>query len=148
MSLKHDIETHPAYIKKLREAGGNAIAAEAKATGNAPSVDAGLFDYPEWKPNTEYKKGDLFLYGGQAGFVRQNHTSQSHWIPFTTGTESLYGARPRQRPDGVYPYIYNMKAEVGMKVEDEGIVYECYKPIDPVLYPPSAIPAHFKVVEP
>lgn len=148
MSLKHDIETHPAYIKKLREAGGNAIAAEIKATGKTPSVDAGLFDYPEWKPNTEYKTGDLFTHNGSAGFVRQDHTSQAHWIPFTTGTESLYGARPRQNPDGVYPYIYNMKAEVGMKVEHEGVVYECIQAIDPVLYPPAVIPAHFKVVEP
>jgi len=62
--------------------------------------------------------------------VRQAHTSQSHYPPFSPGTESLYGARPRQAPDGVYPYVYNMLIEPDMLIwsAKDGQLYRCILP--------------------
>lgn len=119
------------------------------AAGNTPTADSGLFveSTEPWKANKSYKQYDLFSYNGNMGFVKQAHTSQAHWIPFTTGTESLYGARPAPDADGVYPYAYNMAADVGMKVRDpdDGLVYECIQKINDMLYKPHEIPAHFVV---
>lgn len=145
MSIKDDIANHPAYIQKIKRAGGAAMS----QSGVEPGVDAGLFDYPEWAVGVEYKQNDLFMYDGQPGFVRQAHTSQETWLPFTPGTESLYGARPRQGPDGVYPYVYNMKAEVGMRVRSakDSAVYVAIQPADPLLYDPADVPALFEKEE-
>lgn len=142
MSIKDDIARHPAYIAKLRQAGGAAIQAQGAAE---PGVYAGLFDYQVWEPGQAYEAGTLFLYEGKPGFVRQAHTSQKTWLPFTSGTESLYGARPRQRPDGVYPYLYNMRVETGMRVRSakNSAVYVALQPADPLLYDPADVPALF-----
>lgn len=142
MSLQGDISNHPAYIRQLRAAGGQAMQA---AREEAPPVEAGLFDYPAWEPGGEYAAGDLFMYAGQPGFVRQAHTSQAQWEPFGAGTEALYGARPRQRPDGTYPYRYSMQAELGMLVESgkDGALYRCTQAADPLLYDPADVPALF-----
>lgn len=119
------------------------------AAGNTPTADSGLFveSTEPWEANKSYKQYDLFSYNGNMGFVKQAHTSQAHWIPFTTGTESLYGARPAPDADGIYPYAYNMAADVGMKVRDpdDGLVYECIQKINDMLYKPHEIPAHFVV---
>lgn len=143
MGLAQDIVNHPAYIRQIQAAGGQAVQETHSAS---PGIEAGLFDYPEWKEGISYNTGDLFLYGGQPGFVRQAHVSQSTWLPFTAGTESLYGARPRQRPDGVYPYLYNMRAERSMRVESgkDGLVYVCIQEADPLLYDPADVPAIFE----
>ena len=119
------------------------------AAGNTPTADSGLFteSVAPWVEGKVYVKNDLFSYEGNMGFVKQAHTSQAHWIPFSIGTESLYGARPAPNADGVYPYVYNMAAEVGMRVLDEGIVYECIQDIPDMLYAPRLIPAHFKEVK-
>lgn len=144
MSIAKDTVNHPAYIRKLMEAGGKIAAEVAKSTGNDPGVDAGLFSYDEWKAGVSYEKGDLFLYNGAPGFVRQAHTSQAHYAPFSTGTEALYGARPKQGPDGVYSYVYNMRAEVGMRVRSsDGSIYLCKSAADPLLYDPKDVPALF-----
>lgn len=144
MSIAKDTVNHPAYIRKLMEAGGRITAETAKATGKEPGVEAGLFSYDEWEAGKAYEKGDLFIHDGNPGFVRQAHTAQAHYLPFSVGTESLYGARPRQGTDGVYPYVYNMKAEKDMRVRSEnGKVYLCYNPADPLLYDPKDVPAHF-----
>lgn len=144
MSIAKDTINHPAYIRKLMEAGGKIAAEVAKSTGNDPGVDAGLFSYNAWEAEVNYEKGDLFVYNGNPGFVRSPHTSQSHYTPFSTGTESLYGARPKQGPDGVYPYVYNMKAEVGMRVRSsDGSIYLCKSAADPLLYDPKDVPALF-----
>lgn len=145
MSIAKDIINHPEYIRKLRQKGGEAV----QAVDTEPSVDAGLFDYPNWEVGVAYEANQLFMYEGKPGFVRQAHTSQAHWIPFTTGTESLYGARPRQLPDGTYPYVYNMKVEVGMRVrsEKDSEIYEAIQPSDPLLYDPADVPALFNKEE-
>ena len=59
MSLQGDISNHPAYIRQLRAAGGQAMQA---AQSDVPPVEAGLFDYPVWETGREYAAGDLFMY--------------------------------------------------------------------------------------
>ena len=124
----------------------NTAGAEAMQRLNAePPVSAGVFTYNEWQPDTQYEQYALFTYQGNAGFVRQAHTSLAVYPPFSTGTEALYGARPSPDVNGVYPYIYNMKVEVGMKVQSEkdGNVYIAIQPADPLLYDPADVPALF-----
>lgn len=119
------------------------------AAGNDPTADSGLFaaSADAWESGKTYAKGDLFSYEGNLGYVKQAHTSAAHWLPFSVGTEALYGARPTPDADGVYPYTYNMAADVGMLVRDpdDGLVYECIQIITDMLYKPHEIPAHFTV---
>lgn len=117
----------------------NTAGAEAMQSLNAePPVSAGVFTYPEWQPNTAYKQYDLFTYNGVAGFVRQAHTSLEVYPPFSVGTEALYGARPPADAEGIYPYVYNMRVTVGMKVrsEKDGNVYIAINEADPLLFDP------------
>lgn len=120
------------------------------AAGNEPTADSGIFSesMDAWEAGKDYEVNDLFSYEGNMGFVKQGHTSAAHWIPFTQGTEALYGARPTPNADGVYPYVYNMAADVGMKVSDpdDGKVYECIQKINDMLFKPHEIPAHFVVL--
>lgn len=121
--------------------------AMAQSSDNAPSATVGILSdgIPAWEAGKKYEKQyTLFMHDGMVGFTRQpNLTAQPHYPPFSIGTESLYGVRPVPDADGVYPYIYNMAASVGMLVRDGDVTYECIQAIDPMLYPPSAIPAHF-----
>lgn len=130
MSIQQDITNHTAYIRKLRTAGGTATQEQAKTTTEAPVVDAGLFDYPEWEPDRVYERNELFRYQGVPGFARQAIRSQAHYPPFSLGTEALYGARPRMHPDGTYPYVYNMLIEPGMLIWSvkDGQLYKCILP--------------------
>ena len=132
-------------ISRLTIAGVGQARLYCADTGNPPSAESGIFcdGAAPWEENTPYEKGDLFAYNGAMGFVKQAHTSQAHWIPFSTGTEALYGARPAPDEDGIYPYVYNMAAAVGMKVREGDAVYECIQPISDMLYPPSMLAAHF-----
>ena len=100
----------------------------------------------EWQVGKAYKKGDLITYESKTGFVKQDHTSQANWIPFTTGTEALYGARPKAI-NGVYPYVYNMALEAGMIVEHNGIKYRAIQNANELLYEPSAVPALLTPIE-
>lgn len=142
MSVAADRAQHKEYIAKLRRIGGEAMQAKHEA---APGVDAGLFDYQKWEAGKAYEAGDLFTYNGLPGFVRKAHTSQPHWLPYSVGTESLYGARPRQSPDSTYPYVYNMRAEIGMLVRSakDGAVYRAIQAADPLLWDPADVPAIF-----
>lgn len=126
----------------------NTAGAEAMQKLNAePPVNAGVFTYNEWQPDTQYAQYTLFTYQGKVGFVRQAHTSLAVYPPFSTGTEALYGARPSPDVNGVYPYMYNMKVEVGMKVrsEKDSKVYVAIQPADPLLYDPANVASIFKV---
>lgn len=100
----------------------------------------------EWQPNATYKKGDLFVYEGKGGFAKQDVSSLDIYKPFTTGTESLYGARPKA-VNGVYPYVYNMAVEIGMIVEHNGVKYRAIQNANELLYEPSAVPAILEVIE-
>ena len=112
-----------------------------------PPAEAGVFakKFDHWEAGKTYVKNEVFTYNGCVGFCRQaSWTASDIYPPFSTGTESLYGVRPIPDEDGVYPYMYNMKAEIGMKVREGDKVWYCYQAIDPMLYAPSQIPAHFK----
>lgn len=125
----------------------NEAVATAQSSGGAPSATVGILadGIPAWKAGKTYEKQyTLFTHDGKVGFTRQpNLTAQAHYPPFSIGTESLYGVRSIPDENGVYPYIYNMAASVGMRVSDGDMVYECIQAIDPMLYPPGVIPAHF-----
>jgi len=118
-------------------------------TNAVPKSNVGLFimGAEDWEAGKSYNRFDLFRYNGVVGWVKQAHTSQETWLPFSVGTEALYGARPVPDDSGVYPYVYNMKVEVGMKVCDDGVVYECIQGTDELLYKPGQAPALFKVLE-
>lgn len=135
------------YVDRLKTAGINM--AKSYSDGKNPPEDIGILSdsLEEWKSDTSYKKNQLFSYKGNAGFVKQDHTSQKTWVPFESGTEALYGARPTPDKYGIYPYIYNMSAKVDMIVKDpNGSNYICIQDISDMLYPPSSIAAHFKEV--
>lgn len=136
-------------IVNLVKAGVEQIKHYCAETGKEPKEDSGVFvkGVEPWEAGKTYEKNDLFSYDGAMGYVKQAHTSQETWLPFSVGTEALYGARPTPDAEGVYPYVYNMAAKVGMFVRDpDGTVYECIQAISDMLYPPSVIPAHFKEV--
>lgn len=120
-------------------------AALAQASGTMPSATVGMLadGFPLWEPQREYAQYELFTHEGMVGFARQSFTSSEVYPPFSTGTEALYGVRPIPNRAGVYPYVCNMAASVGMLVSNEGITYKCIQPIDPMLFPPGDIPAHF-----
>lgn len=137
------------YFANLKARGAAMMAERARQVDADPPADIGIFGgttFPAFEFGRAYAKNELFSYEGKLGFVRQAHTSQSTWVPFTTGTESLYGARPKMNPDGTYDYVYNMAASVGMKVNSNGKTYQCIQAIDVMLWPPEEIPAHFTEV--
>lgn len=134
-----------AQIDRMNVAG----AASMQSLNAEPPVSAGIFTYGEWQPDTLYKQYVLFTYQGNAGFVRQTHTSSAVYPPFSVGTEALYGARPSPDSEGVYPYMYNMKVEVGMKVrsEKDGDIYAAIQVADPLLYDPADAVSIFELSE-
>ena len=123
-------------------------AALAQASADVPSATVGLLaeGFPAWEAGKRYERYELFTYNGLVGFARQALTAQDIYPPFSEGTEALYGVRPVPADNGVYPYTYNMAASVGMPVSEDGLIYECIQAIDPMIYPPSQIPAHFKPI--
>jgi len=125
-------------------------AALAQASTDMPSATVGLLadGFPQWEPDRQYAQYELFTYDGRVGFARQGLTSSGVYPPFSAGTEALYGVRPIPDRNGVYPYEYNMAASVGMRVRDtEGIVWYCHTAIDPLLWEPGEVPAHFEKEE-
>lgn len=136
--LEADIAKKDITIDRMNYAGAQAMQAAMQALNSEPPVSAGVFTYGEWMPNTPYKQYDTFTYQGVAGFVRQAHTSLAVYPPFSVGTEALYGARPAADTEGIYPYVYNMRVTVGMRVrsEKDGNVYVAINEADPLLYDP------------
>lgn len=139
----------------MANAGIMRVKAYCTATSNPPMADSGVFasGAEEWKPNTEYKLNDLFSYEGNMGYVKQpTLTSLDIYPPFSTGTEALYGARPKPDADGVYPYVYNMGIYEGMLVrDDDGFVYRSItgtqeRPTE-LLYHPKYVPTLLEKVE-
>lgn len=133
-------------IKTISAAGAQETKALAVATNTAPATDVGVFHagVDPWEAGKTYEQYDLFEYGGNVGYIKQlSLTASEIYPPFSVGTEALYGARPAPDDDGVYPYTYNMAASVGMKVREGDTVYECIQAISDMLYPPSALAAHF-----
>ena len=138
-TLNAAVNARKVQIDRMNYAGAQAMQAAMQALDSEPPVSAGVFTYPEWQPDTWYERYALFTYNGVAGFVRQAHTSLEVYPPFSVGTEALYGARPPADADGIYPYVYNMRVTVGMKVrsEKDGNVYLAINEADPLLYDPA-----------
>lgn len=122
-----------------------AAAGAAQIAGAKPVATAGLFAsaLPEWEPGASYARYATFVYDGAVYFARQAVTAQEHQPPGSTGMEAIYGVRPIPDAAGVFPYNYNMAASVGMRVREGDAVYVCKQAIDPLLYPPSQVAAHF-----
>lgn len=127
-------------------------AALAQASTEEPLATVGILaeGFPEWKPGMVFEKQySYFTYKGDVGFTRQeNITAMEHQPPFSTGMEAVYGIRPVPDDEGIFSYRYNMAASVGMKVREGETVYECYQAVDPMLWPPSQLSAHFRIWEP
>lgn len=132
-------------LNNISRVGIKSVKLYCQATGNAPTADSGILvnGADKWEAGTSYEQNDMFSYEGVMGYVKQPHTSQEQYEPFTVGTEALYGARPAPDESGVYPYIYNMACDVGMKVRDGEEIYECVQAIANMLYAPHETPVHF-----
>lgn len=145
--IKKDAERLVNYVSSLEQQGGLFL---SKPQDVIPPT-AGLFEksFPLWEADKEYKKNDLFSYNGCVGYVKQpSLTSQEIYPPFSTGTESLYGARPKPDTDGIYPYVYNMGIFEGMRVKgNDGFIYKfisgTYENPTELLYPPEEAPSLF-----
>lgn len=128
-----------------------AAAGAAQISNSEPVATAGLFAeaMAEWEPGKSYEKNAAFVYDNAVFFTRQAVTAAAHQPPGSTGMEAIYGVRPIPDDNGVYPYAYNMAASVGMRVRSakDGAVYTCYRAIDPLLYDPADIQAHFEEQE-
>ena len=120
-------------------------AGAVQIAGQVPVATAGLFApaLPAWEPGTSYAQYTPFVHEGVMYFTRQAVVSAEHQQPGSTGMEAIYGVRPIPDDDGVYPYVYNMAAVAGMRVRENGETYVCTRDIDPLLYPPSQVAAHF-----
>ena len=136
---KREIDGKDTRIAALAAAGA------AQFAGQVPVATAGLFAsaLPAWEPGTSYAQYAPFVYEGVMYFTRQAVVSAEHQQPGSTGMEAIYGVRPIPDDDGVYPYVYNMAAVAGMRVRENGETYICTRYIDPLLYPPSQVAAHF-----
>ena len=144
MSYRNDAETVVKYVDNLKAAG--AALAQTSPDGPPPE-DMGIFaeNFPAWEAGKTYARGAIFEYQGNAGYVKQDGVlAQEHQPPFSTGTESIYGARPAPDRDGIYPYVYNMSAKAGMRVRNQGVVYRCTSDCPDMLWPPFELAAHFE----
>lgn len=144
--VKTEVQKKDDQLQATSEAALSAAQETCKAHNEPPKADAGIFvrGATPWEAGKAYAQYDLFEYGGAVGWVKQAHTSQETWLPFTAGTEALYGARPAPDEDGVYPYTYNMAVDVGMRVLEDGVIYVCIQATNDLLWPPSQVPALFK----
>lgn len=138
--IKKDAERLVNYVNELEKQGSLFL---TKSQDTIPPT-AGLFSkaFPNWEKDTEYERKYLFNYLGQPGYVKQAHRSQEIYPPFSKGTESLYGARPKPDSNGIYPYVYNMGIFKDMLVYGtDGNVYKSivgtYENPSELLYPPE-----------
>ncbi len=130
-----EVEEKDITIDRMNTAGAEAMQAVVLTT--EPPVSAGVFTYPEWQPDTWYELHTLLNYEGMTYFTRQAFTSSAVYPPGSIGTESLYGVRPAPDAEGIYPYVYNMRVEVGMRVYGkDGNVYVAIQPADPLTSDP------------
>ena len=135
-TLNTAVNARKVQIDRMNAAGAEAMQAAVLTT--EPPVSAGVFTYPEWQPDTWYELHTLLTHEGMTYFTRQAFKSSSVYPPGSIGTEALYGVRPAADSEGIYPYVYNMRVEVGMKVRSkkDGNVYIAIQPADPLLYDP------------
>lgn len=77
--IKKDAERLVNYVKNLEEQGALLITKPQDVI--PPTV--GIFDksFPEWQKDKQYKKNDLFVYQGKAGYVKQTFFDITRNIP-------------------------------------------------------------------
>lgn len=146
--VKTNLQHAQEQIISISKAALTSTAEACAQTNTEPKANVGLFieGAEDWEVGKTYNRFDLVRYNGSIAWVKQAHTSQEAWLPFSVGTESLYGARPAPDEEGVYPYVYNMAVEVGMKVRYEDIIYECIQATDSLLYNPSEASSLFRIL--
>lgn len=134
--VHNEIEEKDITIDRMNSAGAEAM--QAAVLTIDPPVSAGVFTYPEWEADTWYEQHTLLTYEGMTYFTRQAFKSSSVYPPGAIGTEALYGVRPAADSEGIYPYVYNMRVDVDMKVRSglDGNVYVAIQPADPLTYDP------------
>ena len=147
MGYSQDADVLIGYVDTLLAAGAEILTGRTEP----PPATSGIFaeGLPLWTPGKTYRKGEGFQHQGNAGYCKQEGVlAQEHQPPFSVGMEAVYGSRPAPDEEGIYPYLYNMAVEKGMRVrEEDGTVYYCTADIADMLWPPSQIPAHFVVKE-
>lgn len=132
-TLNTAVNARKVQIDRMNTAGAEAM----QSLKADPPVSAGVFTYNEWQPDTWYEAFTLINHQGIAYFTRQAFTSSAVYPPGSPGTEALYGVRPSPDAEGVYPYVYNMKVEKGMKVYGkDGNVYIAIQNADPLTADP------------
>lgn len=93
--------------------------------------------FPEWAPDSEYKKGKRLRYEGVLYRVRQNHTSQAQYPP-SIYTASLYEEVPEpgqgDDPANPIPYNNNMELVEGKYYSQLGVVYICTRNTGTAVY--------------
>ena len=131
-----EIEERDITIDRMNTPGAEAM--QGAVLTAEPPVSVGVFTYPEWQPDTWYELHTLLTHEGVSYFTRQAFKSSSVYPPGSIGTEALYGVRPAADSEGVYPYVYNMRVDVDMKVrsEKDGNVYTAIQPADPLTADP------------
>lgn len=75
--------------KQLQEATILFVRTNASTLTDKQALSVSLL-FDEWKVGTAYKKDEIIRYGEDLYRIGQDHTSQSQWIPGTTGVDALY----------------------------------------------------------
>lgn len=58
-----------------------------------------------------------------------------------------YNPYPEPDSDGVFPYVYGMGIEIGMKIKgNDGNIYEAIQAMTKQINPPEELPAIFKSI--
>lgn len=157
-ALEQDTQATP-YVEKVEEVEeaktekvafeeqGTSLLTQLVASGTKPSAKAGVFakGYEEWQPNQEYKGKTLLQYKGDLVYVVSDILSLANYPPFSTGTEANYNARPYplDYSANLYPYVYTMEAEVGMRLQTDEGIYVCKEYLERVLYHPKDLARYF-----
>lgn len=97
---------------------------------------------PLFEVGKELKPNEPFVYNGIVGIAVSTVPQGSDWEPYWNadgsdngkGTETVFRPRPKMNVDGTYNYIYGMRADKGMQVWENGILYEFLKNVDPVVW--------------
>ena len=120
-----------------------------KASASLSDTDAlqavELFD--EWKPDTDYERGDRRRYEGVLYKARQAHTSQEIYPPDITPALWEEVAEPGQgdTPDNPIPYNNNMELFEGKYYSQYDVVYICTRSTGTAVYNDLADLVHIYV---
>ena len=133
-----------AYVNGLK----GTAAEKIKEMGDT-AADIGKFKgfFDKWEAdNSTQRAGTICEYDGKV-YVCDVDTQRINGYEPATLLQTNYSLRPEPDAHGVYPYIWGMAVMKGMKVREDGVVYDCiletgdrhYK----LIYPPSSVPALF-----